>query len=112
MQGELSRFFFCKKKRLNQKKFSDGGDFPLRYFFGFSNPENSAKSLPDGNRDHMLAEGRSELMKQECKVDSLNTCIRELQQQTCAQRLELEDAHLGYEESRRESKFDYRKNRS
>ena len=41
-------------------------------------------------------------MKQEYKVESLNTCISELQQQTYAQRLELEDAHLGYVESRGE----------
>ena len=41
-------------------------------------------------------------MKQEYKEESLNTCISELQQQTYAQRLELEDAHLGYAESRRE----------
>ena len=41
-------------------------------------------------------------MKQEFKVESLNTCISELQQQTYAQRLEWKDAHLGYAESRRE----------
>ena len=39
-------------------------------------------------------------MMLEYKVESLNTCIHELQQQTCAQRLELEDAHHGYLESR------------
>ena len=50
----------------------------------------------------MLAEAKSELMKQECKVDSLNTCIRELQRQTHSQRLALDGAHCGYEESRRE----------
>ena len=50
----------------------------------------------------MLAEARSELMKQECKVDSLNTCICELQRQPHSQRLEFDDAHCGYEESRRE----------
>ena len=71
-------------------------------FFRFSHPENSAKSLLDGNRDHLLAEARSELMKQEYKVESLNTCISGLQQQTDARRLELEDAHHGYVESRRE----------
>ena len=64
--------------------------------------QNVAKSLLDENRDHLLAEARSELMKQEYKAESLNTCIRELQQQTHAQRLELEDAHFGYAESRRE----------
>ena len=41
-------------------------------------------------------------MKQEYKVESLNTCIRELQQQTYAQGLELEDVHLGCVESQRE----------
>ena len=51
---------------------------------------------------HLLAEAGSELMKQEYKVESLNTCISESQQQTYAQRLELEDAHLGFVESRRE----------
>ena len=52
--------------------------------------------------DHLLAETRSALMEQEYKVESRNTCINEFQQQTCAQRLELEDAHHGYVESRRE----------
>ena len=41
-------------------------------------------------------------MKQEYTVESLNTWISELQQQTCARRLELQDAHHGYVESRRE----------
>ena len=67
-------------------------------FFRFSNQANVATSLLDGDRD----QARSELMKQEHKVESRNTCIRELQQQLCARRLELEDAHVGYEESRRE----------
>ena len=35
-------------------------------------------------------------------MGSLDSCINELQQQAYAQRLELEDAHLGYVESRRE----------
>ena len=46
----------------------------------------------------MRAEARSELMKQEHKVESLNTCNRELQGQAHSQRLELDDAHCGYEE--------------
>ena len=50
----------------------------------------------------MLAEARSELIKQEYKVGSLNTCINELQQQTYAQRMELEDARGGCVESRRQ----------
>ena len=41
-------------------------------------------------------------MRQEHRVGSLNNCISELQQQACAQRLELQDAQHGYTESRRE----------
>ena len=70
--------------------------------FRNSNPTNVAKSLLNGNRDHLLTKARSELMKQEQKVESLNTCIGELQQQAYAQRLELQDVHHGYVESRRE----------
>ena len=50
----------------------------------------------------MLAEARSELMKQENKVESLDTFMSEHQQQIYAQRLDLEDAHHGYVESQRE----------
>ena len=41
-------------------------------------------------------------MKQEHQVESLNSCTNEIQQQAYAQRLELEGAHHGYIESRRE----------
>ena len=60
------------------------------------------KSVLEGLRDHMLAEAKSEIMKQECKVDSLSTCIRELQRQAHSLRLGLVDFNCGYEESRRE----------
>ena len=102
---------FSSQNRLNQETFSEREDFSLRHqqvlgsnepFFRFSNLANVAKSLLDGNRDHLLAEAKSELMKQEYEVEALNTCNSELQQQTYAQRLELEDAHFGYAESRRE----------
>ena len=94
---------FSSQNRLRQETFSDSRFWgATNYFFRFSNPANVAKSLLDGNRDHLLAEARSELMTQEYKVESLDTCISELQQQTHAQRLELEDAHFGYAESRRE----------
>ena len=50
----------------------------------------------------MLSQARSENIKQEHQVGSLYDCIGELQQQAYAQRLELQDAHQGYVESRRE----------
>ena len=71
--------------------------------FRFSNPVISVKkSLLEGHREHMLAEAKSEILKRERKVDSLNGCIRELQRQTHSQRLELDDAHCAYEEFLRE----------
>ena len=71
-------------------------------FIIFSYPANVAKSLLDENRDHLPAEARSEITKQGHKVEFLNICIGEFQQHIYVQRLELEDAHLGYVESRRE----------
>ena len=41
-------------------------------------------------------------MMQEHEVEYRNKCVDELQQQAYAQRLELEDAHHGYVESRQE----------
>ena len=86
---------FSGQNRLNQDTFSDGHEFLTRQqvfgsnerFIRFSNPANVAKSILDGNKDHLLAKARSELMKQEHKLESLNTCISEFQQQTYAQRL-------------------------
>ena len=70
--------------------------------FRVAEPSSAGKSLLDGHKDHLLNQARSELMKQECQVGSLNNCINELRQQAYAQKLELEDAHHGYVESRRE----------
>ena len=65
------------------------------------------RSPPEGSKDHLLSQARSELMKQEHQVGSFNSCINELQQQAYAQRLELQDAQHGFID---EKKFVYRKN--
>ena len=70
--------------------------------FKYADPSNLGRSLLEGNKDHLLSQARPELMKQEHQVESLNNRISELQQQTCALRLELQDARHGYIESRRE----------
>ena len=69
--------------------------------FKLADPSNLGRSLLEGNKDHLLSQARSELVKQEHQVGSLNICISEPQQQAYAQRLELQDAH-GKIESRRE----------
>ena len=70
--------------------------------FKYVDPSNLGRSLLEGNKDHLLSQARSELMKQEQQVESLIRCINELQQPAFAQGLELQDAHHGYVESRRE----------
>ena len=70
--------------------------------FKKADPSNLGRSLVEGNKDHLLSQAKSELMRQEHQVGSLNNCISELQQQAYAQRLEFQDAQHGYIESRRE----------
>ena len=86
--------------------FSSRSDEPGNQFessvFKYADPSKLARSLLEGNKDHLLSQARSELMKQEHQVGSLNRCINELQQQAYAQGLEVQDAHHGYVEPRRE----------
>ena len=102
---------FSSQKSSTQDIFSDRDEFSLRHqqvvgsnepFIRFSNLAHVGKSLLDGKKDPLLNQARSELMKQEHQVGSLDNCIDELQQQAHALGLELEDAHHGYVESRRE----------
>ena len=85
------------QKRLGQDEFSER-EQPANIIrcnesiFRDAEPANVAKSLLEGKRDHLLTQARSELMKQEHKVESLNSCINELQQQAYAQRLDLANA--------------------
>ena len=86
-------FSFGSEKPGNQLKSS---------IFKHADPSNLGTSLLEGNKDHLLSQTRSDRTRQEHHVGSLNDCTSELQQQTYAQRLELEDAQHGYIESRRE----------
>ena len=98
--SESSQNTFSERDRSNEP--GNRFESSVQSVFRFADPANVGKSLPDGNKDHLLNQARSELMKQEHQVESLNCCIDELQQQAYAQRLEVEDAHHGYVESRRE----------
>ena len=95
------------QKRLGQDEFSERTQ-PAdilksdESIFRDANPAKVAKSLLEGNRDYLLTQTRSELMKQEQKVESLHSCISELQQQPYARRLDLEKAHHAHVASRRE----------
>ena len=98
--SESSQNTFSQRDRSNEpgNRFESSVHSDL----GFADPASDGKSLLDGNKDHLLNEARSEFMKQEHQVGSLNNYIDDLQQEAYAQRLELEDAHHGCIESRRE----------
>ena len=96
VSGKPDAVFSCQgesSQNTSERDRSNESNRPLHSTFRLTNPTNIGKSLLDGNKDHFE--------KQEHQVGSLNTCIGELQQQAYAQRLELEDAHQGYIESRR-----------
>ena len=67
-----------------------------------ADPSNLGRSLLEGNKDHLLSQAKSELVRQEHQVGSLDNIISELQRQAHAQRLQVQDAQHGYIESRRE----------
>ena len=52
-----------------------------------ADPSNLGRSPPEGNKDHLLSQARSEIMKQEHQVESLNDCISELQRQGLCSRI-------------------------
>ena len=85
--GRPGALLCSTNNRLNAETCSVREDFSLRHqqalgnnepLFRFSNSETSVNSILEGHRDRMLAEAKYEIMKQECKVDPLNTCTRDL----------------------------------
>ena len=82
------------------------------HIFENADPSNLGRSLLEGNKDHLLSQAKSELMRQEHQVGSLNRCISELQQQAYAQRLKLQDAQHGYRTSSSTRRIIYEGKRS
>ena len=64
--------------------------------------ENAARLALEAQRDHLLAEAKSEVLKQECRAERAECAIRELQRQIQSNRMEIDHTNLGYETSRRE----------
>ena len=71
-----------------------------RVLFKNADPSNLGRSLLEGNKDHLLSQARSELLRKEHQVGSLNDCTSELQQQAYDEKLDLEDAYHGFFQSR------------
>ena len=106
--GKLAAMLSHKRKS-SQETLSDregvsSGRQPVQgrgeTFFRFS--EEAARIVLEEHRDHLLAEAKSEILKQECKVDTLYTYIHKFQRQVHSNRLEMDNVNYGYEVSRRE----------
>ena len=99
---------FSHKRKSSPDTFSDregvssGHQGEGETFFRFYDPEEAARTVPEAQRDHLLAEAKSKILKQDCKVDTFDTCIREFQRQAHSHRLELDSVNCGYEETLRE----------
>ena len=92
---------YGKLDAMFSSRSNESGNQFVNSMFKFADPSNLGRSLLDGNKDHLLSQARSDLVKQEHQVGSLKNCVGELQRQAYAQRLELQDAQHGYIESRR-----------
>ena len=101
---------FSHKRKASQETLSDREGISLGHqpvegkdetFFRFSDLVEAARFVLEEQRDPRLAEMKSEILKQECKVDTLNTC-RAKQRQAHSNRLEMDNPNHGSEKSRRE----------
>ena len=88
-------------KRMRQDDCSEREQPANDSAFRDANPANVAKTILEGNRDHLLTQARTELMKQEHKVESLSILSVSFSNKLMLKRLDLESAHHGYVESRR-----------
>ena len=70
--------------------------------FGNANLSNLSGTLLEGNKDHLLRQARSDLVKRELHVESLNKCIGDSQKRTEAQSRAPQDVQNEFVESRRE----------
>ena len=75
---------FSHKRKLSQETLSDregisSGHQPFQgkdeTVLRFSDPEEAARTVLEEQRDHQLAEAKSETLKQDCRVDTLNKLI-------------------------------------
>ena len=110
VQGNLTQCSHTKECRV-KRHFSDREGISSEHqlvpgkgetFFRFSDPKEAARLVLEEQRDHPLADAKSEILKQKCIVDTLNACTREFRRRAHSSRLEMDNVNCGCEESRRE----------
>ena len=67
-----------------------------------SESEDEAKLFLEEQRNQLLSQAKTEIMKQECRADFAQCSIRKLKRPIQSNRMEIDHTNLGYEQSRRE----------
>ena len=86
---------FSHKRKSNQESHSDRDGVPLAHRAvkgeneSLSELENDTRVILEEQRDQLLSEARSEVLKQECRADFLDCSIRELRRQILSSRMEI-----------------------
>ena len=64
--------------------------------------EHRTRILLEEQRDQLLSEAKSEIMKQECRVEFADGNIRDLNRRIQSHSMEIDHTNIGYEQARRE----------
>ena len=64
--------------------------------------ESDTRLFLEEQRNKLLSEAKSEVLKQECRAETADCAFRERQRQIQSNRMEIDRTDLGYETSRRE----------
>ena len=67
-----------------------------------SESENNTRSILEEQRDQLLSEATSVVLKQECSAERADCAIRELQRLIQSNSMEIDLTNIGFETSRRE----------
>ena len=85
MQGNLPQCSHTSQETLSDREGISSGHQSVQgkdeTLFRFSDPEEAVRLVLEEQRDHQLAEAKSEILNPECKIDSLSTTIRKFHRQ-------------------------------
>ena len=102
---------FSRERKSSPETFSDREDSSFEHqqvqgnnepLFRFSDPKGATRSFLDEHKDFLFVEAKSEVRKQKCRADFLDSCVRDLQTQLDSDCWEIFGTNQGCEDSRKE----------
>ena len=70
---------FSQKRKSSQESHSERDGIPLAHRARLSESESDTRLILEEQRDQLLSEAKSEVLKQECRAERAHCAIRELQ---------------------------------